>query len=103
MALQTTVIALSTTPVVLISTGTTWANTLGASLYDPVPFLVVNESTVQPVRIGGTTLGISGTTGSGLPLAVAGGALSYNLLASDRVVAWTTASTGSVTVQAGRN
>lgn len=102
MAWQTTVIELSTTPTAIISTATTWANLRGATLYDPVPLLIVNESTVLPVRIGGNAAA-SGTTGAGVPLGISGGTVNYTLLADGALFGWTTASTGRVTVQAGRN
>lgn len=101
MAWASTFIELSTTPVALISLATTWAHLRNASLYDPVPFVVVNESTVIGVRIGGSS-NPTGTTGIGLPLAIAGGALQYTLLGDGVLWGWTTASTGQVTVQAGR-
>lgn len=100
MAWETTFIELSTTPTAIISTGTTWAHIKGASLYDPTPVVIVNESTVLPVRIGGANAVSSAS--AGLPLAMFGGTLQYNVLADGALFGWTTASTGRVTVQAGR-
>lgn len=94
--LATTAIAVSTVAVEIISTGTTWANLRGASLYDTVPFQMYNGSAIQ-VRIGGSAI----TSATGFPIASSGG-FSANLMASDPVFCVTSNSTGTVTVLAGR-
>lgn len=100
MAWATTTIVLTTTPQTLISQATTWAHLRNATLYDPVPFVLVTESTV-PIRIGGN-LSASGTTGAGVPVGASGGSVNYTLLGDGVLTGWTTSSTSLVTIQAGR-
>lgn len=96
MALVTTSIDLSTTPVALISTATTWANTKGASVSDKTAFSIFNNSGI-PIRISGS----ASTAATGFPV---GSSATFNtdLMQADTIFAFTTASTGNVIVIAGR-
>lgn len=97
MAFLTTSISVSTVATALISTGTTWANTLGARQGDETPFGMFNPS-AQSVYVGGSAM----TSGApGLPI-LTNQTFQAQLMGSDPVFAVTTAGTVTVTVIAGR-
>lgn len=98
MAFNTTALDISTAPTQIISTGTTWADLSGASLYDPISFSAFNDSAVR-VWVSGTS---SITTASvGMPI-LSSGYMNATLLASDAFWALTTGSTATLRVSAGR-
>lgn len=96
MALHTTLIGLSTTPVEIFSPNTTWANSAGASLYDTTPLILYNDGSIA-IRISGS----SSTAATGLPVA-AGAYYTAQMMKGDRIFGFTTASTANVIAQAGR-
>lgn len=95
---RTTALGLSTTPIAVISSNTTWADTKGGHHQDPVPFSMHNPSTAQSIRWGGATVS---TDGTGFPLSP-GQTLSFGLLKSDPIFAMTTAGELTLNVVAGR-
>lgn len=97
MAVFTTSIGLSTTPSILIGVATTWADIAGAHIQDTVPFVAFNETTAIPVRISGS----SSTAATGMPL-FNGSYYVADLMRTDELWGFTTASTATITVQAGR-
>ena len=64
MAIVTTNIAVTTAVTVFLSSATTWANTKGCSLTDPI-YLRVRNSGATPVRIGSV---LSTVAGVGYPI-----------------------------------
>lgn len=99
MPLQTTNINLTTTPAPVINSTTTWANTRGASLSDPVSFAMVNSG-VTPIRIGGAS--VSTVAGVGFPVS-SGGSFTWDIRAAgEGLFAVTSASTSNIDVIADR-
>lgn len=103
MPYRSTGVDLTTAPLRLVPSTVYGFTVAGANVTDPVPVVIVNEST-NPCRIFGSssTAGIA----SGLPLSSAtavgtGGSISMTVV-TDSIWAATTASTGHVTVLVGR-
>lgn len=98
MALVTTSIDISTTPAAVISTGTTWAHLRGASLNDPVPFTLFNDSVIR-IHVGGSSAITSAQ--ASMPV-LSSGYLNAGLIASEPLFAVTSGSTATIRVSAGR-
>lgn len=98
MALYTTVIALTTTPVLVFGPTSTWANSLGGHIQDPVTFNAFNGSAI-PIRIQGSSS--TAATGTGFILA-SSATMNAQMLRGDEIWMATTASTASVNVAAWR-
>lgn len=103
--LKTRQIPVGTTPVVIASAtvaanDTAAMSLAGATLFDAVPIIIWSPTTVA-VYLGGSSLSTV-STNLGIPLIGPAFGPTYNLLASDALWAYTTGSTNTLTVQAGR-
>lgn len=99
MSHPTTIIDLTSVVVTVISSATTWANTKGASLNDPISLVIHNPAAI-PVRITGNS---AATTASAGMTVLTTGYASYELKrGSDALFAITSNSTATITVQADR-
>lgn len=95
--IATTSITISSAPVALISTATTWGDLRGASQMDPTPFSAFNDGAARVYLSGSAS-----TAAVGFPL-LSSGTFTANLLKSDPVFAFTSAGVVStVAVMAGR-
>jgi hypothetical protein len=100
MPITTTNLNVTTTPTALISTATTWANSKGASPYDPISFALTNSGATI-VRVGGA--GLSTVAGAGVPVTTNGGTFSYDVKSPGEVLfIVTSASTSNVDLMADR-
>lgn len=95
MAFRTTSIDLTTAPVQIFGSTNAWANNANARVDDPVPFSMYVSG--PAIRIGGS----ASTAQTGFPLA-SSATFSNDFRAPEALFAFTSASTGSVVVFAGR-
>jgi hypothetical protein len=98
MPINTTNLNVTTTPVAIFSTATTWANNKNCGLYDPISFALSNAG-VTVVRVGGSAI----TSATGFPISSAGGTFTWDVKAPGEVLfAVTSASTSNVDLMADR-
>lgn len=97
MAINTTAFGISTTPLEIISSGTTWANTNGSHLYDTTPLLLFCDSPIRVWIAGSSAL----TSATGFPI-LSSGYFEADMYVSERLFAVTTNSTATLRGLAGR-
>lgn len=97
MAINTTNLNVTTVAAAILSSATTWGNTKGASLYDPMSFILINSGST-PIRVGASAL----TSATGFPVAPGSNFTWDSKRKSDVLFAVTTASTSNVDVMVDR-